>query len=831
MLLAYKTSGIWSFVGSRFNFFSSNIPLKQIILSLTISILVGACSASRTEEPGVDTPVSGDPTPAPDPGPGPAPAPVDKASPVISILSPTSGSSYSMGTANLNLTGSATDDIGVTSVQWSNDQGGSGSASLSGSSWQVSGVALKSGVNNITVTASDAVGNKNADSLAVTYTADSTPLPIGSTVVGVNVENLTNQGSVDIPITFGQVFAPGHVPGGAYLEARTTGSSPVGVPLQVDNKATHPDGSLRHAVITARVPKLGSGALGGIELVSTSAAPAATRVSDKDLLATGFDVALSVDVGGTVYEASARKLLEADASKTWLTGPLVTEWIVSAPVKTLSGVEHPHLTARFNIRAYAGFDSVRVDVILENNWAFQSNPQNFTYNLAITNGGASVYSRNSLVHYHQARWRKTFWWGKNPGVYVKHDKAYLFASGAIPNYDQSISMIEADLAAMETEWTGGRTEPMGLGLVYSNFRDTGARRDIGPLPRWTARYLLSIDKRAKTSTIGNGNQGGTFDIHYRDKKTDLPVTIDDYPYMSIKSSNTFDPARGVDDGFPACSGSCSKPYTVDSAHQPSLAYVPYLVTGDHYLMEELQFWANYNIVQANPDSRNKKKGLVKWEQVRGQAWSLRTLGHTAYITPDNHPLKNYFVEKVQFNLDYYNNKYSFNSGAPALGFITDGGAIKNEGGQGKLSPWNDDAFTMVIGFIADMGFADAIPLRDWKSKFVYGRFSEHPVFCKYHAAEYRYVVQGSYIGDGGAVINTWPELMSSSFSSCPADFDGGGGHTKSPQSYLAITHGALSAAVASGFVDAANFLNEIQQAQKNAGANFASTPQWAIVPR
>ena len=35
----------------------------------------------------------------------------------------------------------------------------------------------------------------------------------------------------------------------------------------------------------------------------------------------------------------------------------------------------------------------------------------------------------------------------------------------------------------------------------------------------------------------------------------------------------------------------------------------------------------------------------------GQAWSLRTLGHAAYITPDAHPLKGYFVKQLDNNLN------------------------------------------------------------------------------------------------------------------------------------------------------------------------------------
>ncbi|MBI2489924.1 MAG: carboxypeptidase regulatory-like domain-containing protein [Planctomycetes bacterium] len=59
---------------------------------------------------------------------------------------------------------------GVVVVQtWSNDRGGSGTASGT-TSWSVSGIALQSGTNVITVTARDAANNTGTDTITVIYT-------------------------------------------------------------------------------------------------------------------------------------------------------------------------------------------------------------------------------------------------------------------------------------------------------------------------------------------------------------------------------------------------------------------------------------------------------------------------------------------------------------------------------------------------------------------------------------------------------------------------------------------------------------------------------------
>ncbi len=58
--------------------------------------------------------------------------------------------------------------MGVTQVTWTNDRGGSGSAT-GATAWAIPAVALQPGANVLTVTARDAAGNTSTDTLAVHY--------------------------------------------------------------------------------------------------------------------------------------------------------------------------------------------------------------------------------------------------------------------------------------------------------------------------------------------------------------------------------------------------------------------------------------------------------------------------------------------------------------------------------------------------------------------------------------------------------------------------------------------------------------------------------------
>jgi len=96
---------------------------------------------------------------------------IDITPPTVTITSPTSNPTYTTDVTPLTtLAGTASDTGGggLVSVSWSNDRGGSGSATGI-SSWSVPSITLQTGDNVITVTATDGGGNTGTDVLTVTY--------------------------------------------------------------------------------------------------------------------------------------------------------------------------------------------------------------------------------------------------------------------------------------------------------------------------------------------------------------------------------------------------------------------------------------------------------------------------------------------------------------------------------------------------------------------------------------------------------------------------------------------------------------------------------------
>ena len=158
----------------------------------------------------------------------------DTTPPTVSITSPTSGSTYVTNVSSINLGGTASDSVGVTQVTWSNSRGGSGTASGT-TSWSITGLALQSGANVITVTAHDAAGNTWQSALTVTN--DTTPptatitSPTSGSTYSTNVSSINLGGTASDNVGVSQVTWSNNR-GGSGTASGTTTWSITGIALQ-----------------------------------------------------------------------------------------------------------------------------------------------------------------------------------------------------------------------------------------------------------------------------------------------------------------------------------------------------------------------------------------------------------------------------------------------------------------------------------------------------------------------------------------------------------------------------------------------------------------------
>jgi len=93
---------------------------------------------------------------------------IDNTQPTISINSPSQNGSYNTDINRVSVSGSSSDNIGVTRISWTNNRGG-GATAIGTNPWIINDIQLQQGINTVTVTAYDAANNQRSATINVNY--------------------------------------------------------------------------------------------------------------------------------------------------------------------------------------------------------------------------------------------------------------------------------------------------------------------------------------------------------------------------------------------------------------------------------------------------------------------------------------------------------------------------------------------------------------------------------------------------------------------------------------------------------------------------------------
>jgi hypothetical protein len=410
------------------------------------------------------------------------------------------------------------------------------------------------------------------------------------------------------------------LPQGAVSAAVKVGT----LPTQTDVKVRWPDGSIRFAVVTVNVPRAGA-----LPIVAGPAGSGTVPVANPL-------VAVTLTIGGRPYIAT---LLPAQTrDDRWLNGPLVTEGrAVVAPGA------HPFLRVIFDVRSYAG-GGQRIDITTENCLDVASADQ-ITYDVAITIAGKPVFEQANVVHKYLSRWRKVFTTGLEESVVAPNLTSFALAH-ALPAYLPTVAQPRRALTGAGVSGSGFGI--LGFGDLTVPMNAHSGRPELAPYPDWTAQYLVGGRADQRAYVLRHGDLAGSWGVHIKEPDGQALVSIDKHPYYWldarwVDNRPTFDGPKNLMKG-------AAEPG--DVAHQPSLAFVPYLVTGDRFFADEVAYWANFCLIGsfASDDNRKGAQGLLIGNEVRGIGWGLRTLGDAAAYLPDASPIKAYLASKVWNNL-------------------------------------------------------------------------------------------------------------------------------------------------------------------------------------
>ncbi|HEV2677310.1 MAG TPA: hypothetical protein VGV37_22470 [Aliidongia sp.] len=569
---------------------------------------------------------------------------------------------------------------------------------------------------------------------------------------------LRNDTPLDLPsrvVTFGQVFVPGDFPGGTVLEAMVGNDA---IPVQADIKVRYPDKSVKHAVISLQAPALAPAASAIVMLSARPGSASTSPITPKTILSSGYDLTLVRDFpsqgGLPPLSVDARSVLSsgvADGSVTvWLSGPLATEYRVTQRLV-------PNQLVTFDIRATAD-GAVRTDMSISNDFAYLF-PQTTFYDATVTQSGMSRWKSPALTHRRFQEWHKVFWNREAAVPSIVFDVDYLERSGAVPNYDLSSGLARSVLERTQAAMAKADTGPLGGALITKQMATPGGRDDIGPTTNWAANYLASQDSGARAVMLAQADAAGSIPWHVREI-TGQWTTAMNRPQLWLDAR-----CRGVDCLPGGFAGTGAVEWVPEPAHEPDLSYIPYLTTGSHFYLDQLQSEANWLVMSEDPESRQNDKGLFyPASPVSGIAWNLRDIANAAWITPDDDVLKPYFETVAGNNLDGLQQAYLVQRVMRQSGAIE--GFVRNPADLATIIPRQQDFLALAMTQQALRGSEAAKRFAGWSSNFVAGRFlHDNDGYNPLHGP----VDHLAYVDpQNKAPTNAWAELYKLNFPAKPA---------------------------------------------------------------
>eukprot|EP00029_Vermamoeba_vermiformis_P009960 TRINITY_DN5134_c0_g1_i1.p1 TRINITY_DN5134_c0_g1~~TRINITY_DN5134_c0_g1_i1.p1 ORF type:complete len:726 (+),score=140.58 TRINITY_DN5134_c0_g1_i1:236-2179(+) len=516
------------------------------------------------------------------------------------------------------------------------------------------------------------------------------------------------------------------------------------VPVQIAVKATHADGSVKHAVLVAQQPAINSDSSLPLMLTTNSASNIESIVDLGKFPSPSVTVSLSITqpASQTFNVDVSQALKDALASNSvsyFFQGPLASQGRIILPVVSSFRIA-------LDITLFSD-DSYSVDIQYLNDIAMAP----VAYSTSITSNGKTVYSASDLTHYQYQTWHYVYYSNQEPLVNVQFDVLNMIQSNAIAPYYDTRGINEGVVSnALDGINSATWGKPFDNYGVTTAMPGTGGRADLGPLPLYTAAWIISQHNDLRRYMLGWGEAAGSTPLNYFAKNESRWLNVFDYPRLWLDArcaSYSICPTQFTEENS----------WELDTAHLPNMAFVPYMITGRRYFLDRMEAVAAW-VASTTWDALRRQgteveMGLLYGEQLRGAAWGLREVVYASYISPDDTPMRTYY-DKIIFNhLSWLNNQ-------------TDAWTVKtgevygimlafSYGGDFIVPPWQTDFFASTISLASRQGYALAKEFLKWSKNWDVGRFLHDPPFNKQNGVAYNL-----WYGDSAGFVTTWAQFQS-----------------------------------------------------------------------
>ena len=555
--------------------------------------------------------------------------------------------------------------------------------------------------------------------------------------------------------SFGQVFTKGALAAGDDLVAKIGLSTKA---AQLDVKSYWDDGSVRMAVVTIARPELAANSAVDVVLGHAANASAAS-VAAVDLAAASsqhsFLVDLTLQGKATQTIDVLGALRDAIASGTasfWQEGPLASQARVEIPVGGSQRLV-------FDVTAWKG-GGLSVEAQFNNDIAMGATGGSVTYTSVISMDG-TVVSKETLTQSQYQNWHASFSSNGTDGgqglgdpssgwLNIQHDIAALADTGAVATYNLTSGVNQSVLDSLSFAMTSSDWgDPLDTYGIATNMPGAGARPDIGFVTQSNTVWLMTQDARAAAHAMGQAEGAGSVTWHFWDDLHDTWLNTDNYPRLWTDPRGGSGSASNANSGGLSQQISSSAGWTPDTAHQPELSFVPYILTGERWMLDNLYAQASFSEMATWPEVRLNGEGLIARDGgVRPVAWGLRELENAAFAAPDGSVEQAYFRGVADANWAWLVSQipqWTKDQGE-AHGWLPVGGGV-------ELKPWQQDYFASTVIAAAKRGSADALTFLEWQANFLVGRFTnEANGFNPRDGAAYVLAFTSS---DGASDFKTW----------------------------------------------------------------------------
>jgi hypothetical protein len=334
------------------------------------------------------------------------------------------------------------------------------------------------------------------------------------------------------------------------------------------------------------------------------------------------------------------------------------------------------------------------------------------YRAVIRQGTRELASLKVPRHWWFARWR----WQSSPRPIVRKP-AELIEAKLLPPYAASAAAFAEPAEQSRPPTFDG---PMDTGGLQTSIGSAGERLELGPLTEFQADYIINGRSAALDGLRAQAEASASIPRHMRDEKTHAPIDFFKYPDASWYDQPHGEPWIRGSDTIRDAEGSVVCEWGMSTSHDPALNYVPFLMTEDPFLLEELQFQGNHALGYTSFHRSENDLQIVYPGETRSFAWSMRTMFQLAKVTPEATPKwllpRSYWKRVVADNLTWLTKNYVENP-SPACAVFAAGPRIDS------VAAWQEDFVTFVLGWGVMMGFEEWRPAFRWKLRATLARTS------------------------------------------------------------------------------------------------------------